>query len=130
MFALLIETLSSNALAELQKERRGPTALGRDRIQPTGIDSTLKQHKDCVTGKAARLDTPMPNVIMMDTGVIVITTTVTGGVIIATPSSLLVGVFGGGMTAGGIRPGATTRIIRTTITMVPSMATMDFNPTR
>jgi hypothetical protein len=108
----------------------GPTGLGRDRMQPTGNDSTLKQRKDCVAGKAERLDTPTQNVITRNTGVIVITTTMTGGVTIATLSFLLGEVFGVGLTAGGIRPGATIRIIPTMIIMVPSMATMDFNPTR
>jgi hypothetical protein len=37
-------------------------------MQPTGSDSTLKQPKDCVTGKAKRLDTPTQNVITMNTG--------------------------------------------------------------
>ena len=40
-------------------------------MQPTGSDSTLKQRKDCVTGKAKRLDTPTQNVITRNTGVIV-----------------------------------------------------------
>ena len=56
--------------------------------------------------------------------------TMIGGVIIATLSFLLVGGFGVGMTAGGIRPGAMIRITPTTITMARSMATTDFNPTR
>ena len=37
-------------------------------MQPTGSDSTLKQRKDCVTGKAKRLDRPTQNVITMNTG--------------------------------------------------------------
>ena len=128
--ALRANPASSNAPAQLQRAQRGPTGLGRDRMQPTSSDSTLKQHKDCVTGKAKRLDGPTQNVITRNTGVIVITTTMTGGVTIATLSFLLGEVFGAGMTAGGILPGAMTRIIPTTITMVPSMVTMDFNPTR
>ena len=56
--------------------------------------------------------------------------TMIGGVIIATLSFLLVGGFGVGMTAGGIRLGDTIRIIPITITMVRSMAMTDFNPTR
>ena len=130
LLALRANPASSNGLAQLQRVQPGPTGLGRDRMRPTGNDSTLKQQKDCVTGKAERLDTPTQNVITRNTGVIVITTTMTGGVTIATLSFLLVEVFGAGMTAGGIRPGAMTRIIHTTITMVPSMGTMDFNPTR
>ncbi len=99
-------------------------------MQPTGSDSTLKQRKDCVAGKAERLDTPTQNVITRNTGVIVVTTTMIGGVIIATLSCLSGEVFGAGMTAGGIRPGATIPTTPTTITMVPSMGTMDFDPTR
>ena len=130
LLALRANRASSNAPAQLQRVQPGPTGLGRDRMQPTGSDSTLKQRKDCVTGKAERLDTPTQNVITRNTGVIVITTIMTGGVTIATLSFLLGEVFGAGMTAGGIRPGATIRIIPTMITMVPSMATMDFDPTR
>ena len=53
-----------------------------------------------------------------------------GGIIIAMRSSLLTGVSGAGMMAGGIRPGVTIRTIPTTITMAPSMATTDFAPTK
>ena len=130
LLALRTNPASSNAPAQLQRVQPGPTGLGRDRMQPTGSDSTLKQRKGCVAGKAERLDTPTQNVITRNTGVIVITTTMTGGVTIATLSFLLGEVFGAGMTAGGIRLGAMTRIIPTTITMVPSMDTMDFDPTR
>ena len=66
----------------------------------------------------------------MITGVIVIIIITIGGIVIATLSFLLVGGFGVGMTAGGIRLGDTIRITPTTITMVRSMVTMDFNPTR
>ena len=97
-------------------------------MQPTGSDSTLKQRKDCVAGKAERLDTPTQNVITRNTGVIVVTTTMIGGVIIATRSCLLGEVFGAGMTAGGIRPGATIPTTPTTITMVPSMGTDGLQP--
>ena len=128
--ALRANPASSNALAQLQRVQPGPTGLGRDRMQPTGSDSTLKQRKDCVTGKAKRLDTPTQNVITRNTGKIASTMTMIGGVTIATLSFLLGGVFGAGLTAGGIRPGDTIRITRTTITMVRSMVTMDFNPTR
>ena len=127
--ALPIGILASNAPAQPQGVQRGRTGLGHGRMQPTGGDSIRKQHKDCVTGKAERLDTPMQNVITTNTGVIVITTTMIGGVIIATLLFLLVGVFGVGMTVGGIRRGATIPIIHTTITMVRSMATMDSSPT-
>ena len=119
LLALRANPASSNGLAQLQRVQPGPTGLGRDRMRPTGNDSTLKQQKDCVTGKAERLDTPTQNVITRNTGVIVITTTMTGGVTIATLSFLLVEGFGAGMTAGGIRPGDMIRIIHTTITMVP-----------
>jgi hypothetical protein len=128
--ALRANPASSNALAQLQRVQPGPTGLGRDRMPPTGSDSTLKQHKDCVTGKAKRLDTPTQDVITMNTGKIVSTMTMIGGVIIATLSFLLVGGFGVGMMAGGIQPGDTIRITHTTITMVRSMVTMDFNPMR
>jgi hypothetical protein len=130
LLALRANPASSNALAQLERVQPGPTGLGRDRMQPTGSDLTLKQQKGCVTGKAKRLDTPTQNVITRNTGVIVSTTTMTGGVTIVTLSFLLAEVSGAGMTAGGIRHGAMTRIIPTTITMVPSMGTMDFNPTR
>jgi len=125
-----IGMFASNAPEWLPGVQPSPTGLGRDRMQPTGSDSTVKQHRDCVTGKAERLDTPTQNVITRNTGNIAITMTMIGGVIIATLSFLLVGDFGVGMTAGGIRRGATTRIIHTMITTVQSMATMDFNPTR
>jgi hypothetical protein len=128
--ALRANPASSNALAQLQRVQPGPTGLGRDRMPPTGSDSTRKQNKDCVTGRAKRLDTPTQNVITMNTGKIASTMTMTGGVIIATLSFLLGEVFGGGMTAGGIRPGAMIRTTHTTITTVRSMGTMDFNPTR
>ena len=128
--ALRVNPASSNALAQLQRVQPGPIELGRDRMQPTGSDSTLKQRKDCGTGKAKRLDTPTRDVITRNTGRIASTMTMIGGVIIATLSFLLVGGFGVGMTAGGIRLGDTIRITPTTITMVRSMVTMDFNPTR
>ena len=128
LLALRANPASSNAPAQLQRVQPGPTGLGRDRMLPTDSDSTLKQRKGCVTGKAERLDTPTQNVITRNTGVIVITTTMTGGVTIATLSFLLGEVFGAGMTAGGIRPGAMTRIILTTITMVPSMGTIGLRP--
>ena len=51
-----IAMFASNAPERLPEVQRGPTGLGRDRMQPTGSDSTLKQHKDCVTGKAKHLD--------------------------------------------------------------------------
>jgi hypothetical protein len=130
LLALRANPASSNAPAQLQRVQPGPTGLGRDRMQPTGSDSTLKQHKDCVTGKAKRLDTPTQNVITRNTGKIASTMTMTGGVTIATLSFLLGEVFGAGMTAGGIRRGGTTRIIHTMITTARSMATMDFNRTR
>jgi hypothetical protein len=72
----------------------------------------------------------MQNVITRDTGVIVITTAMIGGIIIATLSFLLVGGFGVGMTAGGIRPGVTIRIIPTMTTTARSMAMTHFDPTR
>ena len=128
--ALRANPASSNALAQLQKVQPGPTGLGRDRMPPTGSDSTRKQNKGCVTGKAKHLDGTTQNVIIKITGVIVIITTMTGGVTIATLSFLLGEVSGAGMTAGGIRLGAMTRIIPITITMVRSTVTMDFNPTR
>ena len=56
LLALRANPASSNALAQLQRVQPGPTELGRDRMQPTGSDSTRKQNKDCVTGKAKRLD--------------------------------------------------------------------------
>jgi hypothetical protein len=130
LLALRANPASSNALAQLQRVQRGPTELGRDRMQPTGSDSTLKQRKDCVTGKAKRLDTPMQDVITRNTGSIASTMTMIGGVIIATLSFSLVGGFGAGMTAGGIRPGDTIRITPSMTTMVRSMVTMDFNQTR
>ena len=99
-------------------------------MQPTGSDSTLKQRNDCVTGRAKHLDGTTQNVIITTTGKIASTMTMIGGVIIATLSFLLVAAFGVGMTAGGIRPGDTIRITPTTITMVRSMVTMDFNQTR
>ena len=117
--ALRANPASSNALAQLQRVQPGPTELGRDRMPPTGSDSTRKQNKGCVTGKAKHLDTPTQNVITRNTGRIASTMTMIGGVTIATLSFLLAEVFGVGMTAGGIRPGAMTRIIPTTITMVP-----------
>ena len=128
--ALRANPASSNALAQLQKVRPGPIEPGRDRMQPTGSDLTPKQRKDCVTGKAKRLDMPTQNVITMNTGKIASTMTMIGGVIIATLSFLLVGGFGVGMTAGGIRLGDTIHITPITTTMVRSMVTMDFNPTR
>jgi hypothetical protein len=121
---------ASNAPAQLQGVQRGRTGLGHGRMQRTGSDSTRKPHKDCVIGKAKRLDMPMLDVITKNTGKIAITMTMIGGVIIATLLFLLVGVFGAGMTAGGIQPGVMTRTTPTTITMVPSMGTMDFNPTK
>ena len=45
------------------------------------------------------------NIITRNTGVIVTILVMIGGIIIAMPSFLLVGGFGVGMTAGGIRPG-------------------------
>ena len=128
--ALRANQASSNALAQLQRVHPGPTEPGRDTMPPTGSDSTRKQRKDCVTGKAKRLDTPTQDVITRNTGRIASTMTMIGGVTIATLSFLLGEVFGAGLTAGGIRPGDTIRITGTTITMVRSMVTMDFNPTR
>jgi hypothetical protein len=128
--ALRANPASSNTLAQLQRVQPGPTGLGRDRMQPTGSDSTRKQNKGCVTGKAKRLDTPTPNVITMNTGKIASTMTMTGGVTIATLSFLLGEVFGAGLTAGGIRPGGTTRIIRTTIITARSMVMTACNQTR
>ena len=58
------------------------------------------------------MDTPTQNVITRITGVIVITTTMIGGIIIAMLSFLLARAFGVGMTAGGIRRGGTIPIIR------------------
>ena len=130
LLALRANPASSNALAQLQRVQPGPIELGRDRMQPTGNDLIPKQRKDCVTGKAKRLDTPTQDVITRNTGRIASTITMIGGVIIATLSFLLVGGFGVGMMAGGIRLGDTIRITPTTITMVRSMVTMDFNPTR
>jgi len=121
---------ASNALERLPKVQRRPTGLGRDRMQPAGSDSTRKQRKDYATGKAKRLDTATQNVITRNTGKIASTMTMIGGVIIATLSFLLVEDFGAGMTAGGIQPGATTHIIRTTIMTARSMAMMDFDPMR
>ena len=130
LLALRANPASSNALAQLQRVQPGPTELGRDRMQPTGSDLTPKQRKDCVTGKAKRLDTPTQDVITRNTGKIASTMTMIGGVIIATLSFLLVGGFGVGMTAGGIRLGDTIHITPITITTVRSMAMTDFNPTR
>ena len=56
LLALRANPASSNALAQLQRVQPGPTGLGRDRMPPTGSDSTRKQNKGCVTGKAERLD--------------------------------------------------------------------------
>ena len=127
---LRVNPASSNALAQLQRVQPGPIELGRDRMQPTGSDLTPKQRKDCVTGKAKRLDTPTQDVITRNTGKIASTITMIGGVIIATLSFLLVGGFGVGMTAGGIRPGDTIRITRITIITARSMAMTDFDPMR
>ena len=64
LLALRANPASSNALAQLQRVQPGPTGLGRDRMPPTGSDSTRKQSKDCVTGKAKRLDGTTQNVII------------------------------------------------------------------
>jgi hypothetical protein len=72
----------------------------------------------------------MQNTITTKTGKIVIITAMIGGIIIATPSFLLVGAIGVGMTAGGIRRGVTTHTIHTMTTTARSMATTDFNLTR
>jgi hypothetical protein len=120
----------SSARARLQKVQPGLATPGLDRTQQKHTGSTRKQKNDCVTGKAKHLGGTTQNVIITITGVIVIIMITIGGIVIATRSSLLEEVFGAGMTAGGIRPGATTPIIPTTITMVPSMGTMDFNQTR
>src|SRR6478672_912220 len=52
LLALRANPASSNALAQLQRVQPGPTGLGRDRMPPTGSDSTRKQNKGCVTGRA------------------------------------------------------------------------------
>jgi hypothetical protein len=128
--ALRANPASSNSLVQLQRLQPGPTGLGRDRMLPTGSDSTLKQRKDCVTGKAKHLDGTTQNVIITITGKIASTTTMTGGVTIATLSFLSAEVFGVGMTAGGIPPGGTTHIIRITIITDRSMAMTGCNQTR
>jgi len=120
----------SNALAQLQKVQPDPATLGLGRIQHTHTGSTRKQRNDCVTGRAKHPGGTTQNVIITITGVIVIIMITIGGIVIATLSFLSVEVFGDGMTDGGIRPGAMTHIIPTTITMVTSMGTMDFNRTR
>jgi hypothetical protein len=120
----------SNALARLQKVQPDPATLGLGRIQHTHTGSTHKQRNDCVTGRAKHLGGMMQNVIITITGVIVIIMITIGGIVIATLSFLSVEVFGDGMTDGGIRPGAMTHIIPTTITMVQSMGMKDFNRTR
>ncbi len=130
LLALRANPAFSNTLAQLQRVQLGPTGLGRDKMPPTGSDSTRKQNKGCVTGKAERLDTPTQNVITMNTGKIASTMTMTGGVTIATLSFLLGEVFGAGMTAGGIRPGAMTHIIRITIITARSMVMAACNQTR
>lgn len=125
-----VAIFASSAPERLQNVRPGPAAVGHGRIWPTGRDSILKQQKDCVTGEAKRPDGTTQSITTRNTGVIVTTTTMTGGIIIATLSFLLAGVIGDGMTAGGTRPGATIRIIPIMTTMVRSMAMMVSNPTR
>ena len=121
----------ANALrSNVQEGATRPAGLGRDRMPPTGSDSTRKQNKGCVTGRAKHLGGMTQNIITRNTGVIVIIMIMIGGVIIATLSFLLAGVFGAGMTDGGIRPGVTTHIIRITIITARSMAMMAFNQTR
>ena len=53
--ALRVNPAPSNALAQLQRVQPGPAGLGRDRMPPTGSDSTRKQNKGCVTGRAKHL---------------------------------------------------------------------------
>lgn len=121
---------ASSAQTPLQDGQPSPAALGRDRMQPTGRGSTRKQKKDCVTGRVKLLDGRTQNATTRITGKIVSTMTMIGGVIIATLSFLLVGDFGVGMTAGGILPGAMTRIIPTTITTVRYTAMTACSQTR
>ena len=128
--ALRVNPAPSNALAHLQRVQPGPTGLGRDRKPPTGSDSTRKQNKGCVTGRAKHLGGMTQNIITRNTGVIVTILVMIGGVIIAMPSFLLVGRFGVGMTAGGIRPGVMIRTIHITIITVRSMDTTACNQTR
>jgi len=128
--ALRVNPAPSNALAQLQRVQPGPTGLGRDRMPPTGSDSTRKQNKGCVTGRAKHLGGMTQNIITRNTGVIVTILVMIGGIIIAMPSFLLVGGFGVGMTAGGIRPGVTIRIIPIMTTTARSMAMTHFDPTR
>jgi hypothetical protein len=126
--ALRVNPAPSNALAQLQRVQPGPTGLGRDRMPPTGSDSTRKQNKGRVTGSAKHLGGMTQNIITRNTGVIVTILVMIGGIIIAMPSFSLVGGFG--MTAGGTRPGVTIRIIPIMATTARSMAMTHFDPTR
>ena len=127
--ALRVNPAPSNALAHLQTQP-GPTGLGRDRKPPTGSDSTRKQNKGCVTGRAKHLGGMTQNIITRNTGVIVTILVMIGGVIIAMPSFLLTRGSGAGMTDGGIRPGVMIRTIHITIITVRSMDTRACNQTR
>ncbi|PYL50660.1 MAG: hypothetical protein DMF32_03585, partial [Verrucomicrobia bacterium] len=61
--ALRVNPAPSNALAQLQRVQPGPAGLGRDRMPPTGSDSTRKQNKGCVTGRAKHLGGMTQNII-------------------------------------------------------------------
>ena len=128
--ALRVNPAPSNALTQLQRVQPGPTGLGRDRKPPTGSDSTRKQNKGCVTGRAKHLGGMTQNIITRNTGVIVTILVMIGGVIIAMPSFLLTRGSGAGMTDGGIRPGVMIRTIHITIITVRSMDTTACNQTR
>ena len=121
---------ASSARARLQKVRRGPAALGLDRVKQTNRGSSHKQRNDCETGRAKHLDGTTQNVIITITGVIVIIMITIGGIVIATLSYLSAGAIGAGMTDGGIPPGGTTRIIRITTITARSMAMTACNQTR
>jgi hypothetical protein len=69
--ALRVNPAPSNALAQLQRVQPGPTGLGRDRMPPTRSDSTRKQNKGCVIGRAKHLGGVTQNIITRNTGVIV-----------------------------------------------------------
>jgi hypothetical protein len=84
LLALRANPASSNALAQLQRVQPGPTGPGRDRMPPTGSDSTRKQNKGCVTGRAKHLGGTTQNVIITITGVIVIIMVMIGGITIVT----------------------------------------------
>ena len=120
----------TRARALIKMVQPSQTLFVRDRWLPPHRDSTPKQNKGCITGRAKHLGGTTQNVIITITGVIVIIMITTGGVTIATLSFLLAEAIGAGMTDGGIPPGDTIHSIPITIITARSMAMTACNQTR